>query len=99
MTRRILVVRGPTYFSQQDEDVFFGWLQSIGCVDRVVGRLRSLHILLKRPPSEAQLRELLALFQRYRLNMRPLAVLKTNRNARWFADPQKYWFRKVFGAA
>jgi hypothetical protein len=96
MTKRMLIVRGPHFFSAKDEDVFFGWLQSIGCIGRITGRLRSLYIPLRRAPSDAQLRELLALFHRYRMNMRPLAILKTGRNAKWFADRDAYWYKKVF---
>jgi len=69
-------VKGPTYFSQTDEDAFFGWLRSIKCVRKVTGHLRELHIELKRRPTDSQLRELRALFLRYRMNMRSLYELE-----------------------
>jgi len=100
MAARELIVRGPTYFSGGDETVFFSWLLNIGCVSEVEGHARSLHICLKRQPSDADLRELIALFWRYRMSMKPLAALKTPRNAAWFAnDPTVYWHAKVFGKA
>ena len=100
LSRRKLTVRGPTYFSQGDEKAFFDWLQSISCIEEVEGDLRDLHIILKRLPSDADLRELVALLYRYRINMRPLATMRTPRNSRWFADnPNAYWHRRVFGTS
>jgi len=97
MRRRELIIRGPRYFSHGDETAFFAWLESIPCVDDVKGRLKDLHIRLKRPPSNADLRELIALLYRYRMNMKPLAAMKTPSNAKWFDDESKYWHAKVFG--
>lgn len=57
-----------------------------------------MHIQLKRQPSDKDLRELVALFFRYNVNMKPLAALRTKRNARWFSDnPDAFWYKKVFG--
>ena len=86
MAKRELIVRGPTYFSNHDEDVFFHWLESIGCVREVTGHLRDLHISLKREASVADLRELWALFRRYGLPLSKLHCLKTARNAKIFLE-------------
>ena len=70
MSRRMLIVRGPTFYSPLDEKML----------------------------SEMELRELLAAFYRYRLEMTPLAALKSSRNKRWFAEnTDAYWHSKVFG--
>lgn len=94
-----LVVNGPTYFSSGDEGVFFGWLNRISCVERVRGKADALHVLLKPAPvSEADLRELISLFHRYRLNTSALAQLLTTENASWFRDDHTaYWHDGVFG--
>jgi hypothetical protein len=97
MSRLMLIARGPRYFAYGDEKAFFGWLESIPCVASVGGRLRDIHIKLKRQPGDSDLRELIALFSRYRMNMRRLAVYRTARNAHWFDDPKMYWHAKVFG--
>lgn len=76
MTRKVLVVRGPTYYAPGDETAFFVWLKSIGCVGEISGHLYDLHIHLKRKPSIAQFRELDALFRRYRMNRRRLVKWK-----------------------
>jgi hypothetical protein len=95
--RRELIVEGPTYWSQGDETAFFTWLMAISCVSEVIGQSTSLHIHLKRAPSDADLRELVGLLYRYNMDMKPLAAFKTARNAKWFAAPGMYWHAKVFG--
>jgi hypothetical protein len=97
MPHRELIVRGPTYFSAGDESAFFAWLSSIPCVADITGQSRDLHIRLRRMPSNADLRELVALLYRYKMDMRPLAAMKTPRNTKWFADPKAYWHAKLFG--
>jgi hypothetical protein len=95
-----LIVRGPRYFSPGDEKAFFDWLQSIPCVSRVAGQVRDLHVTLKRAPTDNQLREFIGLLYRYRMNMKGLAVFKTSRNARWFANNENaFWHKRVFGSA
>jgi hypothetical protein len=100
MAGKTIIVRGPTYFAPGDEKAFFDWPQAIPCVESVGGRVRDLHIRLKRPPSDSDLRELIALLYRYRMNMKVLAAFKTSRNAAWFFDKSgMFWHRKVFGSA
>jgi hypothetical protein len=95
-----LIVAGPTYYSPGDEDAFFQWLQSISCVEGVVGQGTNLCIRLRRTPSRADLRELIAVLYRYQMDMTPLAALKTARNAAWFAnDREVYWHMPIFGKA
>ena len=97
LSRLKLIVRGPRYFAPGDETAFFSWLQSISCIASVGGEGYDVHIKLKRPPSDSNLRELIALLFRYRMNMRVLATYRTERNAHWFDDPKMYWHAKVFG--
>ncbi len=49
--------------------------------------------------SNESLRELIALFERYRIPMGQLAQFKTSRNESWFADPRAFWYRPVFGTS
>jgi hypothetical protein len=62
----LIRVQGPTYFSQNDETAMFEWLGRIIIVRDVTGEGRDLIIRLKRPPADNQLRDLLALFFRYK---------------------------------
>jgi hypothetical protein len=90
---------GVYFYHLNDERAFFEWLGRIPCVERYEGEgRRGLVVYLKRKPRKDELRELLALCQRYRVNsIRQLAKFETARNRSWFCDPQKYWHSAVFG--
>lgn len=75
----------------------FEWLGRITIVLNVAGEGRDLIIHLKRDPSDNQLRDLLALFFRYKMDMTPLAALRTAKNESWYSDQNSYWFDAVFG--
>lgn len=47
--------------------------------------------------SEKSLRNLLALFWRYRIPMRQLAQFENANNKIWFRSSKAYWHKKVFG--
>jgi hypothetical protein len=92
-----LVLRNCRFFSARDEAHFFGWLESIPGVVRVVGGPSGLVITLRSTRlSEVALRELLALHARYGLPMRQLARFETLRNKTWFRSKQAYWYARVF---
>jgi len=96
--RKELIFRGPTYYSAGDEKAFFDWLYSIPAVEKVGGHSWDVSVILKRQPSKSDLRELIALLFRYRVEMKSLAALKTKRNAAWFAENKEaFWYAHVFG--
>jgi hypothetical protein len=98
MPRKELIFTGGTFLSPGDEKALFNWLRSIPCVEGVEGHSNSLHVMLRKQPSNSELRELIALTYRYALNMRPLAALKNARNAAWFGeDKGSFWHRRIFG--
>ncbi len=85
-------------YSRQDEASFFAWLQHLPCVVDVAGEARILHIQVDRQRVDDEaLRELLALFHRYQVDMRQLRVFDERRFARWFRRRQSYWHDAVFG--
>jgi hypothetical protein len=93
-----LIFRGPAYFSPGDERSMFDWLGRIGSVSKITGRGRELIVLVRRASiPDKDLREFLALFRRYRLDMTQLAQFENARNRTWFADePQAFWHKQVF---
>ena len=104
MTTRLLTLThmdtGVRFYHASDERAFFEWLARIPCVKSYAGDgSNGLVVFLKRRPSKDDLRQLLALCQRYGVDMRQLAKFETSKNQGWFRDPQKYWYRAVFGAA
>lgn len=92
-----LIVEGPTYYSTGDETASYTWLLGIGSVRSVGGRLRDLHIELaddKLPDDD--LRELIGILHRYRMDMRGLARFATRANSRWFRSSTTFWHDAVF---
>lgn len=94
---QLIIKEGP-YFSESDEDSFYGWLTSIPGVVSVVGTQDGLVVTLRsKRPSKLALYELVGLHARYGLPMNSLAQFKTPQNEAWFSAPDKYWHKAVFG--
>lgn len=83
----------PKFFSEGDEKAFFTWLQSFA--GEATGVHRSLHVNVT--VDEENLRELIALFFRYNIDMRQLAQFGTEENENWFKRPEKFWYKSIFG--
>jgi hypothetical protein len=64
---------GTTYWSPGDEDAHFGWMERIGCIREVKGIGRRLFLDIREPLSEADLRELQAVYRRYGGDLSQLA--------------------------
>jgi hypothetical protein len=95
--RQLLIFEG-TYYSQSDEDAFFGWLRSIPGVVGFVGTPEGLEVTLRSGNvGQGALRDLLALHYRYQLPMKDLAQFQTDNNSSWFPNPIAYWHLAVFG--
>jgi hypothetical protein len=92
---------GVTFYHPADERAFFEWLERIPCVASLGGwggpDGPGIFVKLKRRPGDDDLRQLLAICQRYGVDMRQLAKFETEKNRSWFRDPLKYWYKAVFG--
>jgi hypothetical protein len=83
--------------SQHDEEALFEWGQKLRCIDAIRGEGTALvFVVIRRNVTDTALRELLALFFRYSVDMAQLAVFQTKKNTSWFANPKSYWFDMVF---
>jgi hypothetical protein len=86
------------FLSQGDEAAFFGWLGNLPCVERCEGRGSTLFMKVNSAAvDERGLRELIALFRRYRVGLKQLAVFDRGEFADWFRSEQAYWHKEVFG--
>jgi hypothetical protein len=93
-----LEAKEVVFYSDGDEAAFFEWLGKISAVDGSKGVGRVLHISVARDRvDEEALRELLALFFRFGIDMRQLSVFDSDVFATWFRSPTSYWFKAVFG--
>ena len=91
---------GLRFYHQDDERAFFEWLARIPCVENVRGEgRRGLVVCLRRKPGQHDLRQLLALFFRWGVDMRQLARLENDENRTWFTNPDAFWHEAVFGSS
>jgi hypothetical protein len=93
-----LQATGVRFYSQGDEAAFFGWLSKLPFVERYEGRGLTLYISVNAMAvDEDGLRELLALFRRYGVELKQLAVFDRDEFADWFRSEHAYWHKGVFG--
>jgi len=92
----VLRCKSVWFFSAGDEKAFFGFAEGIKAVREVSGEGDEILLQVVSRPSQASLRDLIALFYRYDIEMSQLRQFRSTSNRRWFQDPQKFWFEKVF---
>jgi hypothetical protein len=95
----VLVCKRVVFYELKDEQAFFEWLKKIKSIQKIDDQFDKVFLYFKTNNiAEQDLRDLLALFFRYKINMKQLAVFLNQQNAAWFYDqPQMYWHKKVFG--
>ena len=83
-----LICKAVTYYSSFDEDLFFEWLKKIKSITKYDGKLDELYFYVASAAiSDDDLRELLALFYRYKIkNMEQLKLFLNETNRHWFYE-------------
>lgn len=85
------------FFSEGDETAFFGWLKNLNFVESVQGREDNIFVEVDHSAvDEESLRELLAIFHRYCIDMRQLIVFDSDEFSDWFRRTDAYWYKAVF---
>lgn len=93
----VLNAERVVFYSMTDERFFFEWLAKMPFVLDVVGRGIVIEITIDiSMVNEDGLRELIALFQRYRVSMRQLLVFDREEFSHWFRRRSAFWHKKVF---
>lgn len=95
----ILTCRKVKFYSQGDERAFFETIGRIKAIQRVEGRGDCIFLQVQKSISQDSLRDLIAVFLRYRISMRQLAQFLSPSNRRWFADPAQRYHKRVFPGA
>ena len=96
-TQMVLQAENVRYYSNGDEDAFFEWLKSIKCVTNYYGVLRTLYIEVDPEKVDLiQIRELIGLFQRYKISKTQLAQLEKEEFRTWLRQSGSYWQRSMF---
>ena len=96
---KVLTCKAVKFYSHKDEDAFFEWIKKIDCIDGTSGVGDELYLEIACDDlHDHDLLDLLALFYRYKVDMKQLARFLTKDNKRWFYDNKKaFWHKKVFG--
>lgn len=85
------------YYSEFDEDFFFKWLERIPCFEKCEGIGTILYIdIVEEKLDQDCLRELLALFYRYNVDMTQLKQFDRKKWSKWFRGKEAYWHERVF---
>src|SRR5262245_1309896 len=78
-----VVIDGPWYFAQADEDRFFEWIYSLPAYKNVEGRGTKLHLTLGDPVDDETIKQLLVICRRWHIDISPLAPLRRRSNERF----------------
>jgi hypothetical protein len=85
------------FYAEADELSFLKWIDGIKAVRRWWYVSDCLYLNVSTRPSQKDLRDLLGLFRRYKMDMRVLAPLRTATTATWFTNPKQPWHKDIFG--
>lgn len=94
-----LEIRNLMFNSTIDEKVFFDWIKGISAITSTSGEGNKIFLELNDVNlPDSDLRELIGLYERYGIDMRPLAAFANDRNRSWFENNKlAYWHVKIFG--
>lgn len=94
----ILVCKSVKYYCMNDEAAFFEWIDKIKSIKKYDGSGDELYLYMKSNRIEdADLREIIGLFRRYKTDMKQLKVFLNEDNKQWFYSGRGYWTKKIFG--
>lgn len=94
-----LICKDVLYNSALDEEMLFTWLKDIPSVNNIGGVKNELHIYISHKDIPDQdLREIVALYDRYRINGTELRNFLNSSNKIWFKDNKSaFWYNNVWG--
>ena len=92
----VLKCGGVRFYAEADELSFFKWIDGIKAVRRWECQGDCLYLYVRPRVSQKGLGDLLGLFQRYKMDLRLLAPLRSATTATWFTDPRQPWHKAIF---
>lgn len=97
-TEQNILICKIRFYSEQDKHGFYEWIKKIDCIDKSLSENSKVYLYIAADDiHDYSLRDLLGLFYRYKIDMKPLSRYLTDDNKKWFFDnPKAYWHRKVF---
>jgi hypothetical protein len=94
-----LICKNVTFYSEKDEEAFFEWIKVLEGIDNCEKVGNEFHLY----PAAADLhdhdlRDLIAFFYRYKIDMKQLKRFLTKHNTYWFGKRSAPWYKKIFGS-
>lgn len=91
--KNYLTCKSVYFYSILDEDAFFYWIKKTPCIEKFEGAGDELYLdLVDRELDYNDIKELIALFYRYKIDMKQLGRLRNEKNKEAF-EP---WRKKIF---
>ena len=75
-----VVVEGPSFYDEEDENIFFNCLYSLPDYEDVKGKGLNLHIQLKDPVSDETIKQIVITCRRWKIDIEPLKILRRPSN-------------------
>ncbi len=85
--KNILILTPMKFYSSEDEELLFDWLDKIGCIESYKGVGKELHVVISSPSiTFNEYRNFNGLFKRYRFKDpgQLKALFETEENKDWF---------------
>lgn len=93
----LLSCKKVSFLSAGDESNFFSRIESLNGVSKMYGEGFSIVIETEDSIEDSSLKELIATFYRYQIDMSQLKSFMNKDNKCWFfSNTKAYWHRKVF---
>lgn len=93
MNQNYITCKRIKYFSKLDEDMFFAWIKSISCIEKFEAAHDELYLdLVDKELSYDDMKNLMALLYRYKINMQQLQPFITENNK----TAMKGWEKQIF---
>ena len=95
----ILTCKAVGFYFDLDEAVFFEWIKKIRSIIKYDGKGNELYLYFKsKDIPDDDLRSLIGLFYRYKIDMKQLQIFLNDNNREWFeGKPRGFWYYRVFG--
>ena len=94
----VLICRRVRFFSVGDELSFSSWLKRVKAIRRWEGKDDCILLHVTTRVSDKSLREFIALFLRYDIDLTLLSQFMSSQNEVWFGNPDMIWHQRVFCA-
>ena len=76
-----VIIEGPSFYDEEDENIFFNCLYSLPDFQDVKGKGVNLHIHLKEPVTDETIKQLVVTCRRWQIDIEPLKGLRRPSNS------------------